>query len=191
MDWLFATDKFVPFHEAQRWSPEMRHIWILSNVCIALCCYGLAIGLVWVWHKRRNTVVSPLMLFTFGLYLVFLGTTFAISIVTMYWAPYRFMVTVRGFCAIFAVLVALKLPFIVVNILKLPSRELMHSLNNRLNSELLQKQANEEDLKKRNRELASRILRIETTVEQCEWFHKKSETVQQLREMLYTVGGPG
>lgn len=159
-----------------------------ANVLLAVSFFAMPAMMIYFWRKRRNDITHPWILRIFGFFLFLCGVNFVNNIAVLHTGPYRYYIVSYFVAGLFGAISVCTLPFVVVGILKLPSRAVVHALNQELGNVILAEQLKSNELDAKNRKLISRIKMLEDSLESNAWMHDKATAMQQLREMLLTIG---
>jgi hypothetical protein len=196
-DWLFDASVFLTRnHFGRGWSSNMMDIYKFSNVVIAVAYFAIPITLYFLYTKKRKELPTPGVLIMFITFIVLCGLTHLSDVVVFYWAPYRLFTLLYALTALASAITAFKLPQIVRYLVKLPSREYVHKINDQLQAEVLLRTKAELELAYRNDKLRARVKALEdllkaNSIETLEgllrtnqWIHERNAALQELNKML-------
>lgn len=188
MDWLFNTSLFVTRQDGPGWTESLQFIYKFSNLVIAFSYISIPFMILAIWHKRRNDVAQPWMLLLFASFIFLCGWIHLNDILEFYWPAHRFFTLINAITASVSFIAACLMPSVVLGMLKLPSRGLIHQLNNDLGKMVLARQIENNKLTETNKELLHRIEILENMLETNAWMHDKATAMQQLKEMVLQIG---
>jgi hypothetical protein len=135
-------------------------------------------------------------LFLFITFILLCGLTHLADVIVFSWAPYRLFAALSGATAIASAITAYHLPLVVRTLVRLPSREKVHQINNQLQEEVLRRTLAERELARRNDLLKARVSTLEDllkanaekTLEDLrrtnQWIHERNLAMQELHKML-------
>jgi hypothetical protein len=188
MYWLLETQDFLTRnHCGQGWTAALIYLYKFSNLVIALSYFSIPAMLLAFWHKRRNDVGEMHILLLFATFIFSCGVTHLTDIFVFYWPAYRLFTLILGITAITSFLTACSLPAVVLQLLKLPSREVIHEINGLLQKMTWEQHLANIGLEERNAKLAEHIRHLEDMLDNNAWMHDKGSALKELREMLLTV----
>jgi hypothetical protein len=188
MNWLFDTHEFVTRNQCgPGWTSTLIYLYKFSNLVIALSYFSIPAMLLAFWRKRRNDVGGMYILLLFSGFIFFCGITHLTDIIVFYWPAYRFFTLIVGITALASFLTACALPAVVLKMLKLPSREVIHAVNDQLQRLTWEQHLANIHLEERNAKLGDHIRHLEDMLETNAWMHDKSSAIKELKEMLLTV----
>jgi hypothetical protein len=141
MTWLFDTSHFqTRSHCGLGWTDALRYTYMLSNIVIAMAYFGIPVALLVLYRSKRQELPSPWLLLNFAAFIWLCGLSHVTDVTVFYWAPYRLYTLIFALTAIASFGTAIALPTVVKKLVKLPSREYVHSLNNQLNALVLERE---------------------------------------------------
>jgi hypothetical protein len=188
MNWLFDTHHFVTRNQCgAAWTAALVYTYKFSNLVIALSYFSIPAMLLAFWRKRRNDVGGMYILVLFSVFIFSCGVTHLTDIIVFYWPAYRLFTLILGITALTSFLTACALPSVVLQLLKLPSRDVIHVINGQLQRLIWEQHLTSLNLEDRNAKLKEHIQRLEDTLETDAWMHDKGSALRELREMLLTI----
>jgi hypothetical protein len=196
-NWLFDASQFLNRnHSGLGWTSAMEISYKVSNVVIALAYFEIPVILLFLWRKTRDALLGPSTLILFLGLIVLCGLTHLSNALVFHRAPYRFSTGLHALTALAAAVTAFRLPHIVRQVVKLPSREYVCRINRRLQDEVRSRARAEQELAGRNERLRARVKTLEemlkaNSVETLEgllrtnqWIHERNAAIQELNQML-------
>jgi hypothetical protein len=196
-DWLFDSSQFMTrSHCGGGWTPEMEKLYIASNLVISFAYLEIPILLWFLYRKKREDLPAPWILVMFITFIVLCGLTHLSDVLVFYWAPYRLFTALFVLTALASAVTAYKLPSVVRYMVRLPSREYVHRINNQLQEEVLLRTKAEQEMSLRNETLRGRVKALEellkaNSVETLEgllrtnqWIHERNAALEELNKML-------
>lgn len=189
MSWLFDTSKFITRNHCGDWPLWMEYLYIISNILVAIAYFAIPFMAIILWKYKRNDVARGWILIIIAFFIFFCGLTHLADVLVFYWAPYRFYALIDFLTAIFSVLTVIYLPPVILHLLKLPSRELIHQLNNELQTLYNNERLNRINSEEQNNKLKKEIIELKYIVETNRWFNEKDKALNVLNEMLIKVEG--
>lgn len=188
MSWLFDVYSFMTRnHCGPGWTPALAYTYKFSNLVIAISYFSIPAMLVAFWRKRRNDAGGMYILILFACFIFFCGITHLTDVFVFYWPAYRLFTLIYAITAITSFLTACVLPSVILKLLKLPSREVIHNINDQLQKLTWQQHLSNINLEERNTKLTEHIKHLEDMLETNAWMHDKASALKELREMLLTV----
>jgi two-component system, sensor histidine kinase len=195
--WLFDASQFLTRnHCGMGWTPAMETIYKTSNLTLALSYFMIPISLLLLYRKKRDDLPTPWVLILFILFIVLCGLTHLSDVVVFYWAPYRLFTLLYVVTALVSAVTAYRLPRVVRNLVKLPSREYVHKINDQLQSEVLLRTRAEQELACRNDKLRERVKTLEKLLKSNsietldglrrtnQWIHERNAAMEELNKMV-------
>jgi hypothetical protein len=196
-DWLFDASQFLTRnHCGVGWTPAMETIYKTSNLTLALSYFMIPISLLFLYRKKRDDLPTPWVLILSILFIVLCGLTHLSDVVVFYWAPYRLFTLLYVVTALVSAVTAYRLPMVVRNLVKLPSREYVHRINDQLQSEVLLRTRAEQELACRNDKLRERVKTLENLLRSNsietldglrrtnQWIHERNAAMEELNKMV-------
>lgn len=162
--WIFESDVFMTRDRCgPGWSDGLKAIYIASSLAVAVSYLAIPAMLLALYRSKRQELPSPWLLVTFAAFLALSATTYLSDVTVFWWAPYRLYTLLRVLTGVVSLAAASVMPFVVKTLVKLPSREYVHALNNQLQArvwetELMRREAMERE---RVTALANKILKDE------------------------------
>jgi hypothetical protein len=188
MDWLFDVHSFITRNQAgPGWTAALVYIYKFSNLVIACSYFSIPAMLMAFWQKRRNDMGGMYILVLFAAFIFSCGLTHLTDILVFYWPAYRLFTLILAITAFLSFLTACALPSVILEMLKLPSREIIHEINGQLQKLTWEQHLANISLEERNAKLAEHIKHLEDMLENNAWMHDKSSALKELKEMLLTV----
>jgi len=186
MQWIFDSSDFVTRAQCgPGWSPALKVLYIIPNVIIALCYWWIPVCGLYYWRKRREGIERQSgVLMLFVLFIFFCGVTHFLDVTVFGWAPYRFYTLVLDITAVISVAAALKVRPFMLELLRLPSRQQIHDLNDHLQAEMIQKELAALVLQKKNETLAVQVQHLEQMLRTQIWLFDKDKTLRELTEIV-------
>ena len=126
LSWFLQVADFMPHGMCLNWQPRLMALHIISDAVIALAYFAIPIG-IFVFVRRRpdlNGQHKALALF-FAVFISACGLTHVTSIVVL-WQPYYAAEGVlKAFTALVSVGTAIALPFLLPQLLRIPSPKVL------------------------------------------------------------------
>jgi signal transduction histidine kinase/ActR/RegA family two-component response regulator len=138
------------------WLPSLVWLHVLSDATIGLAYLSIPITLVYLVRKRRDLPFHWMFLL-FGIFIVSCGATHWVGIWTVWNPDYWFAGSVKAITAAASLLTAAALIPLVPKVLTLPTTEDLRLANDRLQREVAQRRAAEEELRQIHLRLEERI----------------------------------
>ena len=191
-----ASDFLTRGHCGPGWTENLKFIYIVSNIVIALAYFAIPFWLMLLYKKKSRDLPKAGTLILFITFIVLCGMTHVADVVVFRWAPYRFFTLLTAMTAVASAVTAVRLPYIIRYLVKLPSREYVHRINNRLQAELLMRAEAEHDMARRNEKLRERVKMFEGLLRQNalktlddlqrtnQWIHERNRAMDELEKML-------
>ena len=152
---LFRSD-FLPHGVCYRWSPEIVWLHTVSDLLIALAYYVIPFALLYI-ARRRTDLVYPWMFWLFATFILACGTTHLMSVWVIWHPVYRLDGAVKLITAIASVPTAILLIRLAPLVVAIPSPEQLHVANRKLQHEIEDRKAAEEQIRRLNTELERRV----------------------------------
>ncbi len=154
---LFFTDEL--------WGQNLAWLHGISDIAIALTYYFISLLLIYVIHRREDIpFTSFLWLLTF--FFISCGTTYVISLGNIWQPHYWLWGYGKGFTAIIALITALRILFVIPQVLNFPSSQQLQDINEGLNQEITQFQLLEHKIRSSNAQLEQKISERTAELEQ-------------------------
>ncbi len=170
------------------WTTSYVLLYLLANTVLFVCYASVPIILLAFWSARRNNVAHPWVLILFSVFFIFTGLIHVANILVLYKLSYKIFTFTYTFTAIIAIPTVCFIPKTVLNILRLPTRDLIHDLNNQVNIMTLTQRIEQKEKEAKNESLKTRISHLAELIESPGWEHNKGEALAELRAMLLTIG---
>jgi PAS domain S-box-containing protein len=147
---------FMPHGACYLWRPGVLWLNVTSDLLIAAAYYAIPIILFRFWRQRRDLSFHWVFL-AFAGFILACGTTHLVEVITVWKAYYPLAGTVKALTALVSAATAAALVPLAPVLIALPSPSLLASVNRRLASEVEQRKAAEEALRRINNELEMRV----------------------------------
>jgi two-component system, NtrC family, sensor kinase len=141
------SESFVAHGHCYLWKPELVWLNVISDGLIALAYYSIPIVLLYIVRKRGD-IPFDWVICLFGGFIVACGTGHLLSIWTIWHPTYWLSSMIKSFTAAISIGTAVVLVSLIPTILQLPSPGQMAETNQRLESEILERQETEKELEK-------------------------------------------
>lgn len=137
--WLFETSIFVTRDRCgQGWSENLKAVYVASNLSIALSYFAIPVMLLTLYRSKRQDLPSPWVLILFASFILLSGLAHLSNVTVFFWAPNRLYTTIFAMTGVVSVVAAATLPGVVRVLVRMPSRDYVHSLNNQLHDKVLE-----------------------------------------------------
>jgi PAS domain S-box-containing protein len=153
LDTIFESAPFIPHGHCYLWQPGLVWLHVLSDGLIGIAYYSIPLMLVYFVRKRQDIPFNSLFLL-FGAFIVACGTTHLMEIWTLWHPAYWLSGVLKALTAIISIYTAVKLGSAFPSLLSLPSLE---TTNLQLAAEIKERQQVEEELRRAQAELESRV----------------------------------
>jgi PAS domain S-box-containing protein len=122
LDHILRADVFMPHGMCLLWRPDLMALHVVSDAVIALSYFAIPVSLFVFLHRRRD--LQPRHRLIAGLFAIFItacGLTHVLSIIVL-WVPlYELEGVVKAATALASLGTALVLPFLIPELLRIPS----------------------------------------------------------------------
>ena len=161
-------------------------IWLhtVSDLLIALAYYVIPFALLYI-TRRRTDLVYPWMFWLFGTFILACGTTHLMSVWVIWHPLYRLDGLVKLITAIASVPTAILLIRLAPLVVAIPSPEQLHVANRKLQREIGERTAAEEEIRRLNAQLEKRV--EERTHELSEANKLLKESEKRVQDILDTA----
>jgi len=163
---LFASDVFLPHGHCYLWIPELVWLHVISDALIALAYYVLPVLLVYFVRKRRDLPFTWMFLM-FGTFIVACGSTHVMGVWNLWLPAYWLSGGVKAATAMVSLATAVLLIPLVPRALALPSPAELAAVNRALQTQILERQRAEADLRRAHDELERRVEQRTAALEQA------------------------
>ncbi len=153
---LFSAGSFIPHGHCYLWKPGLVWLHIISDGIIALAYYSIPLTLFYFVRKRQDLPFSWIFLL-FAAFIVFCGTTHIAEIWTLWHPTYWLSGILKGATAIVSLFTAIELVPLVPQALALPSPLQLKQANKALYSQIEERLAVENQLRRLQEELEQRV----------------------------------
>jgi hypothetical protein len=199
MDWLWPLDasRFLARnHGGAEWIHVLEKIYSSFNLILAFAFFAIPVTLNFLDTKERADPPTTRVLALFRAFIVLCGLTHLANVLVFYWAPYPLFTVSYALIALALAFAAFRLMQGVHRLLRLPSRESVHEMNERLQAEVLRRDKAEQELACRKDMLSARVKALEemlkaNSLETLEgllrtnqWIHERNAAIQELNKML-------
>jgi PAS domain S-box-containing protein len=126
LKWLTEITDYMPHGMCLLWQPWLMGLHIASDALIAAAYFAIPLGIA-IFVRRRSdlNVQHRLMAVLFAVFITACGFTHVMSIVTL-WAPYYVAEgLIKAVTAVVSIVTALALPFLVPQLLRIPSPKVL------------------------------------------------------------------
>lgn len=154
---LFSADGFMPHGMCYLWRPDVLLLHVTSDALITLAYFSIPFTLMYFVRKRKDLEFSWVFV-CFAIFIVACGSTHLMEIWVIWHPTYWLSGTVKAITAMASVPTAILLVKLVPDALRLPSAAALRKANAELNSEILQRQRAENEIRQLNKELESRVM---------------------------------
>ena len=176
---LFGSD-FLPHGVCYRWSPGVVWLHATSDLLIALAYYFIPFSLIHIVRSRRD-LVYPWMFWLFGLFILACGTTHLMSIWVIWHPVYRLDGAVKLVTALASVPTAILLMRLAPAVIALPSPEQLRVANARLEDEIRERRAAEDEVRRLNTELENRV------TQRTQELQEANDRLQESERRMYAI----
>ena len=197
MNWLLDTSSFLTrSHCGPGWTTEIVTLYQISNFLIFLSYVTISLAIYFLYVKKKKDLPSPHIFILFIFFIILCGLTHLSDVVVFYWAPYRLFTALTVLTAVASAITAYNLPLAVRSLVKLPSCEYVHRINNRLQEEVLHRDMSAKELTARNERLKARVTALEELLKANtemtlqdllhtnKWIHERNVAMQELNKMV-------
>ena len=188
MSWLFDGSCFLTRDHCGFWEPWLAIVYQAANLAAAMAFLFIPAILLGFWAQRRAVLPRPSTPLLFAAFILPCGLGHLGAGLAFVWAPYRLFALVDALTAIAAVYAAARLPGLARYYLTLPTPEehlRVREALARRNRVLAEARERSDE---RNRELRERIAELEQLTQTNIWLLERDEALQQLKQMLVTIG---
>ncbi len=153
---LFFSSDFMPHGHCYLWRPEVLWLHVIADGLIALAYYSIPVALFY-FVRRRRSMAFDWMFIMFGVFICACGTTHVLEIVTVWRPVYRLEGLIKAITAAASLTTAVALWRLIPRMLSMPSPRQLHESNRRLEREVTNRKAIEEELRRSRDELDERV----------------------------------
>lgn len=182
---LFDTDGFVPrLHCGTAWTNDLVFIDILAHITIIIGYSITSIRMYQLYRYRGVDDIKNNITRLFIIFPIFCSLSRIGSILVYWWPPYRFYILLNWFCAVAAVMLALRLKVTLNTLLQFPSQSEQIRINNQLREEIairIQLQTQQEAT---NKTLVTAITRLEAMLKNELWLYDKKRAIDDLNAII-------
>ncbi len=153
---FFSEDNFMPHGMCYLWRPGVLWLHIISDTLITLAYFSIPFTLLYFVLKRRDLQFNW-MFVCFAVFIVACGTTHFMEVWVVWHPMYWLSGAIKAVTALASVPTAILLMRLVPKALRLPSPASLEQANGALHREILERRRAEEDVRRMNEELESRV----------------------------------
>ena len=184
---LFATD-FMPHGMCFLWNPAVLWLNVISDSLIAASYYAIPF-LLFYFVKRRRDIEFKGIFVAFGVFILACGSTHLLGAVTVWQPVYRLDGLVKAVTAVASISTFVMLIPLMPMLLRLPSPAELSKVNRKLESEIKERRAAEEEVQKANSQLELRVTQRTAELAQSEsMFRQLADAIPQ---MVWVAGPNG
>jgi PAS domain S-box-containing protein len=154
---LLTSGPFMPHGHCYLWMPALVWLHVVSDALIALAYYVMPAMLVYFVRKRHDLPFNSMFLM-FGAFIIACGTTHLVGVWTLWFPTYWFAGGVKVATAGLSLATACLLLPIVPRTLALPRPAELEAVNRELETQVVERQRAEEELRRAHRELERRVV---------------------------------
>jgi two-component sensor histidine kinase len=155
MSWLLQVEQFMPHGMCLLWRPALIALHVASDGLIALAYFAIPVGIAYFLRRRPELNVQHKALSgLFALFITACGLTHVMSIVVLWLPYYDAEGALKAITALLSVATALALPFLIPQLLRIPSPRA-------LAVEIAAHQSTLADLRAAREQLADRVVLAE------------------------------
>ena len=182
---LFDASGFTPkIRCGPGWTSFLVFIAQTANYIIVFAYYAIVLQMYYLYKKRRNQIHNPVIFQLFITFPFVCGISRICTIISFYYAPYRFYILCDWLCAIGAAILAFKLYGALDYLISLPSVEQERKNNELLRKQIIQIKRTEEELQFANRNKDLMIDKLNHILETEMWIHDRHQALAELSSML-------
>lgn len=202
---FFYSGNFIPHGHCYLWKPELVGLHIMSDALIALSYYSIPLTLIYFVRKREDIAFKEVFLM-FGAFIISCGTTHVMEVWTLWHPVYWLSGAMKALTALVSFYTALNLIPLVPQALVLLSPAQLEAANLALQTENIQRQRVEQELRqykdgleqlveqrtaelaKTNEQLQQEIIqRQESQERMAELLKEVKSANQELNDFAYVV----
>lgn len=147
-----SQNDLIPNGFCIRWSQGLMIAYLVSDSIIFLSCLSIPIALVYFAQKRTDLNWGSL-LWLFSALILACGTTYLLSMVTLWQPVYWLDASVKAVTAVVAAVTACYLWRRIPDLLAIPDRQQLLELNRQLSAEVERRNRSEQELQKKHLQL--------------------------------------
>src|SRR5215467_11101154 len=152
---LFSSD-FMPHGMCYFWNPGVLWLNVVSDILIALAYYAIPL-LLFRFARRRRDISFKGIFVAFGIFILACGTTHVLSAVTVWNPVYRLEAAVKVVTAVASVITFAMLLPMLPTLIALPSPAELARVNQKLETEIIERRTAEDEVRRINTELEDRV----------------------------------
>jgi PAS domain S-box-containing protein len=153
---FFSEDNFMPHGMCYLWQPGVLWLHVVSDALITLAYFSIPFTLLYFVVKRRDLQFNW-MFVCFAVFIIACGTTHFLEIWVVWHPMYWLSGAIKAVTALASVPTAILLVKLMPQALRLPSPSSLEQANAALQREILDRKRAEEDVRRMNEELESRV----------------------------------
>jgi PAS domain S-box-containing protein len=124
--WLTAVADYMPHGMCLNWQPWLMGLHIVSDALIALAYFAIPFGIaVFVRRRPDLNVQHKAIAILFAIFITACGGTHVLSIVVLWHPYYRAEGVLKAFTALVSIGTAAALPYLIPQLLKIPSPRIL------------------------------------------------------------------
>lgn len=98
-DTVFNITRYMPHGYCLFWQPELVWMHVIADLAIALAYYSIPFTILYLLHKRKQSIPYKWVFLMFAIFIFLCGTTHIISIITLWYPIYFFEGLVKAMTA--------------------------------------------------------------------------------------------
>lgn len=190
--WLWSTIGFIPrSHCGVAFTETLIVNSKFANLIIFFTYVSIPFTLLVLWLKRRKSIPKPFIMLLFSHFIFFCGLTHLNNFLAFTWPAYRYFILIEDLTALFSLITAVTLPFVVHYLLSLPSFEELRILNMKITDchqhamlELELRRQVEADCQAHNELLKIKLAELESQLTNKNWIGERYNALEELKRML-------
>src|SRR5215471_9769303 len=152
---LFSSD-FMPHGMCYFWNPGVLWLNVISDILIALAYYAIPVLLFHFARQRRDISFKGIFV-AFGIFILACGTTHVMGALTVWQPVYRLEGVIKLVTAAASITTFLMLLPMLPTLIALPSPSTVAAVNRKLELEIEERRAAENEVRRMNEELEARV----------------------------------
>ncbi len=184
---LFSSTGFMPHGMCYQWQAGILSLHVISDVLITLAYFSIPFTLLYFVRRRRDPQFNW-MFVCFAVFIVACGTTHLMEIWTIWQPVYWLSGGVKAITAVASVPTAILLVRLIPDALRLPSPQLLQSANTKLALEVTERRRAEDEVRRINEDLESRVAERTRELEAAYQNLRQSQQAVMQQERLRALG---
>lgn len=180
--WLLSHEMGCP-GERDGWPLWLKVVFHGSNLIIAVSDFAVPAVILYHWKYRREGITSR-AIWTVLAYFPVKALSRLVRAFEIGGAPWHLAATLDAATAVLSAYAALQLGPFLRHVLLLPSRRQIHDLNDRLQTEVLEKEVMRLEVLERNRRLLAEVERARHALDTQVWLMDKRAALDRLAAII-------